>query len=160
QNYSNYFFTLAQSKTMKLPKVDSGRVYVSLGSPLYIKILADANGNVGYAGPNPENGTDPNVHINFDWYAFTYNNLRFWITNTQVDEFGIPLTEDVYSNNGNWHKQTGITQRRSDLFAAYAKEVSPAFQNSQQTQGNYRIMAPAHGGLSDATYFDAYVNQI
>jgi hypothetical protein len=160
QNYSNYFFTLAQSKTLKLPKVDSGRVYVSLGSPLYIKIQADNNGNIGYAGPNPQNGTDPNVNINFDWYEFTYNGGGIWINNTQVDEFGFPLTEDVYSNNGNWHKQTGIMQRRSDLFAAYAKEVSPAFQASQQTQGNYRIMAPAHGGLSDPNYFDAYVNQI
>ena len=39
QNYSNYFFTLAQSKTLQLPQLFSGRMYVSLGSPLFIKIL-------------------------------------------------------------------------------------------------------------------------
>ncbi len=162
QNYSNYFFTLAQSKTLQLPQLSSGRMYVSLGSPLFIKIMADANNNIGYAGPNPQNGTDPNNNINFDWYEFTYNNAGIWINSTQVDEFGFPLVEDVYGNNRTWHAQTGITQRRSDLFTAYANEVSPAFQPVPSS--TYRIMAPAKGsfaaGQPNGNYFDAYVDQI
>jgi hypothetical protein len=162
QNYSNYFFTLAQSKTLQLPPLFSGRVYVSLGSPLYIRILNDANGIVGYAGPNPQNGTDPNLNINFDWYEFTYNDSGIYINTTQVDEFGFPLTQDIYGKNGTWHQQTGITQHRADLFAAYANEVSAAFQPVPRT--NYRIMAPAKSsfaaGQPNANYFDAYVNQV
>jgi hypothetical protein len=162
QNYSNYFFTLAESKTLQLPPLFSGRVYVSLGSPLYIRILNDANGIVGYAGPNPQNGTDPNLNINFDWYEFTYNDSGIYINTTQVDEFGFPLTQDIYGKNGTWHQQTGITQHRADLFAAYANEVSAAFQPVPRT--NYRIMAPAKSsfaaGQPNANYFDAYVNQV
>jgi hypothetical protein len=162
QNYANYFFTLAQSKTLQLPPLYSGRMYVSLGSPLYIKILDDANGNVGYAGPNPQNGTDPNININFDWYEFTYGGSDIYINTTQVDEFGFPMTQDIYSNGGTWHKQTGITQRRADLFSAYANEVSTAFQPVPAS--NYRIMAPAKGtfgaGQANGTYFDGYVNQM
>lgn len=162
QNFSNYFFTLAQSKTLQLPPLFSGRMYVSLGSPLFIKILDDANGNIGYAGPNPQNGTDPNLNINFDWYEFTYNDSGIFINTTQVDEFGFPLTQDIYAKNGAWHQQTGITQRRADLFAAYANEVSSAFQPSPRS--SFRIMAPAKGtfgaGQPNGNYFDAYVNQI
>ncbi|TKC86305.1 glycoside hydrolase family 2 [Trinickia terrae] len=161
QNYSNYFFTLAQAKTMLLPQLSSGRIYVGLGSPVFIKVLNDANGNVGFAGPNPQNGTDPNIDVNFDWYEFTYNGTLF-INTTQVDEFGFPLTEDVYGANHTQHLQTGITQRRSDLFTAYANEVSSAFQPAPSS--TYRIMAPAKGsfaaGGTNGNYFDAYINQI
>ncbi|CAE6971249.1 Beta-galactosidase [Paraburkholderia nemoris] len=161
QNYSNYFFTLAQSKTLQLPQLFSGRIFVSLGSPLYIQVLADANGNIGYAGPNPQNATDPNVNVNFDWYEFTYNTAGLWINTTQVDEFGFPLTQDVYGSNATWHQQTGITQRRADLFTAYANEVSSAFQPVPSS--SFRIMAPAKGsfaaGQTNGNYFDAYVNE-
>jgi beta-galactosidase len=161
QNYSNYFFTLAQAKTIQLPQLNSGRIYVGLGSPVFIKVLADATGNIGFAGPNPQNPTDPNINVNFDWYEFTYNGTLF-INTTQVDEFGFPLTEDVYGGNHTQHLQTGITQRRSDLFTAYANEVSPAFQPVPSS--TFRIMAPAKGsfaaGQPNGNYFDAYIDQM
>jgi Immunoglobulin I-set domain./F5/8 type C domain. len=51
QNYPNYFFTLAQAKLLKLPKMDSGRIFVSVGEPMYIKILKAADDTIGFAGP-------------------------------------------------------------------------------------------------------------
>jgi hypothetical protein len=161
QNYTNYFFPLSQTKKLLLPKLDSGRIYVGLGSPVFIKVLSDANGNIGFAGPNPQNPTDPNLNVNFDWYEFTYNGTLF-INTTQVDEFGFPLTEDVYGGNRTQHVQTGIAQRRSDLFAAYAKEVSNAFQPVPSS--TVRIMAPAKGsfaaGQPNGNFFDAYIDQM
>ncbi|MFC0401984.1 discoidin domain-containing protein [Paraburkholderia rhizosphaerae] len=162
KNYSNYAFTLAQSKTLQLPKLFSGRLYVSLGSPVFLKILNDANNNIGFAGPNPQNGTDPNLNVNFDWYEFTYGDNGLWMNTTQVDEFGFPMTQDVYGSNRTFHMRTGISQRRADLFAAYASEVSSAFQ--PQSKSQFRIMAPAKdsfaAGQPNGNYFDAYVNQV
>jgi hypothetical protein len=162
QNYSNYFFTLAQSKTLQLPPLFSGRIFVSLGSPLFIKINTDANGNIGFAPPDPNNGTDPSLGIPFDWYEFSYGSNGLWINTTQVDEFGFPLTQDIYSANGTVHQRTGITQRRADLFQAYSRELSAAFQPASPS--NFRIMAPAHDsfapGKPNGNYFDGYVNDM
>jgi hypothetical protein len=145
-----------------LPQLFSGRIYVALGSPLAIKILADENNNIGYAGPNPQNGTDPNNNINFDWYEFTYNSNALFMNTTQVDEFGFPLLLDIYGSNHSWHRQTGITQRRADLFAAYAGEVSSAFQPVPSS--TFRIMSPAKGsfaaGQPNGNFFDSYVNEV
>ncbi|KDR40934.1 beta-1,3-glucanase family protein [Caballeronia glathei] len=162
QNYSNYFFTLAQSKTLQLPPMFSGRIFVSLGSPLFIKINSAADGSIGFAPPDPNNGTDPSLGIPFDWYEFAYGGNGLWINTTQVDEFGIPLTQDVYSANGTVHQQSGITQRRADLFQAYSREVSAVFQPVQAS--NFRIMAPAHASFAanqpNGHYFDGYVNDM
>ncbi|MES2932510.1 MAG: beta-1,3-glucanase family protein, partial [Pseudomonadota bacterium] len=161
QNYSNYFFTLAQSKLLKIPKMDSGRVFVSLGGPMFIKIVSDGNGQVGFAGPNVLNPTDPNIDVYFDWYEFSYNNIGLWINTTQVDQFGFPLVQDVYGAN-NWHMQTGIKQSRAALFGSYITDLPVAFNATPPSP--YRILAPAKtsfdAGQVNGNYFDAYVNEV
>jgi len=162
QNYPNYAFTLAQAKLMKLPEMDSGRIFISLGEPLYMTVLTDVNGNVGFAGPNPLNGTDPNIGVRYDWYEFTYNDGGLWINTTQVDDFGLPLLLDVWGDSKNFHQQTGLTQTHDALFAAYNTEVPAEFQLPLQNQ--LRIMAPGKStfdvGQANQHYFDDYVNQI
>lgn len=162
QNYPNHAFTLAQAKQMKLPKMDSGRIFVSVGEPLYIKVVPDANGNVGFAGPNPLNGTDPNIGVRYDWYEFTYNDAGLWINTTQVDDFGMPLLLDVWGDSASFHQQTGLTETHDSLMAEYANEVPPEFQ--VPVQGQLRIMAPGKStfdvGQVNQHYFDAYVDQV
>ncbi|MFL9869330.1 discoidin domain-containing protein [Paraburkholderia fungorum] len=162
QNYSNYAFTLAQAKTLQFPHVSSARMFVSLGSPLFIKVLDDANGNVAFAGPNPQNLTDPNVNVVFDWIEFDNGGDTLFINTTQVDEFGIPLVEDIYGMNHTTHMQTGTTLSSAEIFAAYAREVPPEFQSLSASK--IRIMAPAKGsfgaGQANGNYFDGYVNQM
>jgi hypothetical protein len=162
QNYPNYAFTLAQAKLMKLPEMDSGRIFVSLGEPLYIKVLTDANGNIGFAGPNPLNGTDPNIGVRYDWYEFTYNDSGVWINTTQVDDFGLPLLLDVWGDSKNFHQQTGLTEAHDALMAEYTNEVPAEFQVPLANQ--LRIMAPGKStfdvGQVNEHYFDDYVNQI
>ncbi|WP_255550692.1 hypothetical protein [Granulicella sp. dw_53] len=49
---------------MKIPTFISVRAYI----PLCVQVNGDGNGNVaGYADPNPQNATDPNVNDHFDW---------------------------------------------------------------------------------------------
>jgi len=162
QNYSNYFFTLAQSKLLKIPKMDSGRVFVSVGSPMYIKILIDGAGNVGFAGPNVLNPTDPNIDVNFEWYEFSYNNIGLWMNTTQVDQFGFPLDLDVYGSSRTFHKQMAINLTRAQVFSQFLAETPVAFHDC--VQAPYRIVAPCKAsfdtGKANAAYFGGYVNEI
>jgi hypothetical protein len=162
QSYPNYSFTLSQSKLLKLPKMSSGRVFISLGEPVYLKILADANGNIGYAGPNPQNAADPNVNVHFDWYEFTYNAGGIYINTTQVDEFGLPLLLDVWGQGGSFHQQTGITESIVALDQEYVNETPAEFHST--AINNLRIMSPTkttfNAGGTNGNYFDAYVASV
>ena len=59
QTYSNYFHTLAQAGAITVPPLDSARVMMSVGSPMYLKVVIDGAGKVAYAGANIENPSDP-----------------------------------------------------------------------------------------------------
>jgi beta-galactosidase len=162
QNYSNYFFTLAQAKLLKMPHLDSGRVFISLGKPLYIKILTDINNQIGYAGPNPLNPSDPNINTYFDWMEFTNNDGGLFINTTQVDEYGLSMLLDVYGSNNTFHMQTGIKETRASIYAEYLAETPAAFHLNPLSQ--YRIMSPANDTFDvnqpNEHYFDDYVTQI
>lgn len=157
QNYPNYAFTLAQTRLLKLPKMDSGRAFVSTGEPVYLKIIGN-----GYAGPNPQNPSDPNIDVHFDWYEFTYNNGGMFINTTQVDEFGLPMVLDVWGNGASFHQRTGITESIAQIDQAFANETPAAFQPVPMS--NLRILSPTKlsfgAGGTNAHYYDAYVSAI
>jgi uncharacterized repeat protein (TIGR01451 family) len=161
QNYPNYFFTLAQAKLLKLPKMDSGRIFVSVGEPMYIKILKAADGSIGFAGPNPLNGTDPNIGVYYDWYEFTWNDNAIFINTTQVDQFSIPLSLDVYGGDKTRHVSSGITQTRAQIFAEYNQEVPAEFQLTDANP--IRILAPGKAAFDtnqpQGHYFDSYIDE-
>jgi beta-galactosidase len=159
QNFGNYSFTLAQSTLLKIPTFISARAYISLGAPLYVQVNGDGNGNVtGYAGPNPQNATDPNVNTHFDWYEFNNQNGIF-INSTQVDEFGLPLLLDVWGSGGTFHKQVGITESIAQIDSEFATQVPAQFQ--PPAMSNLRIFSPAKlsmaAGAANGNYFDSYV---
>jgi beta-galactosidase len=159
KNYGNYSFTLAQSTLLKIPTFISARAYISLGAPLYVQVNGDGNGNVtGYAGPNPQNLTDPNISTHFDWYEFNNQNGIF-INTTQVDEFGLPLLLDVWGSGGTFHEQVGITESVAQIDSEFATQVPAQFQ--PPTMSNLRILSPsklsmAPGG-ANANYFASYI---
>jgi beta-galactosidase len=161
QNYPNYFFTLAQAKLLKLPMMDSGRIFVSVGEPMYIKILKAADNSIGFAGPNPLNGTDPNIGVYYDWYEFTWNDNAIFINTTQVDQFSIPLSLDVFGGDKTRHEASGITQTRAQIFAEYNQEVPAEFQLTEANP--IRILAPGKASFDanqpNAHYFDSYIDK-
>ena len=173
KSYPAYSFTLAQSKLLKLPALGSGRIYVSLGNPMYMPITP---GNpVGYAGPNPQNTSDPNTNTHFDWYEFTSGlnadgTPNIYINTTQVDQFGLPLLLDVWDASAEInvggvtanHGQTGINESVAAIDQEYASQTPSAFHLNPVS--DLRIPAPAKdtfavGGVN-ATYFDSYVNSV
>ena len=165
--YPNYAFTLAQSHLLKLPPLNGGRIYVSFGAPMYIPIMA---GNpLGYAGPNPLNTSDPNSSTHYDWYEFDWGGTTdaLFINTTQVDDFGLPLTLDVWGSNETFHQQTGITESIAALDQEYIAQTPAIFQAPQggiAAVSPLRIWAPAHmsfsSGGANAHYLDAYVSAI
>ncbi|MFC3653372.1 beta-1,3-glucanase family protein [Dyella humi] len=160
QTYPNYAFTLAQSHQLKLPPLTAGRIYISEGSPLYMSIVAGANGNNGYAGPNPLNNTDPNINVHYDWYEFTYGaNGGIFINTTQVNQFGLPLLLDVWGSNETYHMQVGINESIANLDQEYISQTPAVFHTP--APNNLRILSPAETtfgtGGANGNYFDSYI---
>jgi hypothetical protein len=68
--YANMSFTLADAPDVALPpEFVAGRVYISLGEPLYITIGAD---DQAWSAPDPRDVADPNAGIRYDWYELSY----------------------------------------------------------------------------------------
>ncbi len=161
-NYANMAFTLAQASTVTIPtEIQGARMYISLGSPMYIPIASDDS---GWGGPNLQNPSDPNSDVYFDWYEFTYyyGVTAFGGNTTQVDQFSFPLTAHVQQSSSGFDQTNGITLTRSQVFSQYTTAVSPAFQG---LEGTYRILAPHssatfQAGGSEANYMQSYISQV
>ena len=168
QTYPSYAFTLAQSQhLLKLPPLNGGRIFVSLGAPMYIPI--EAGNPLGYAGPNPLNTADPNSNTHYDWYEFDWGAAHdaIFINTTQVDDFGLPMTLDVWGSGETFHQQTGITESIAAIDQEFAAETPAAFQAGQgavPAVSPLRIWAPAHmtfgAGGANGTYLDSYVDAV
>lgn len=160
-NYANMAFTLAQASTVTMPTAIAGaRMYISLGSPMYIPIAPDDS---GWGGPNIANPNDPNANVYFDWYELTYQYgvTAFGGNTTQVDMFGFPMTARLQQASSGYDQTVGITLTRDQVYSRYSTAVGSAFTGLSTP---YRILAPksspvfASGG-SQANYMQAYIDQ-
>lgn len=160
-NYANMSFTLDQANPITMPAhLDGARMYISLGSPMYIPIAPDDS---GWGGPNISNPSDPNADVYFDWYEFTYQSgvTPFGGNTTQVDMFGFPMTARLQQASSGYDQTVGITLTRAQVYSQYSAAVGPAFQPLVST---YRILAPhssasfAAGG-DQANYMQSYIDQ-
>jgi hypothetical protein len=165
QTYTNYFYSLAQTKSITIPAINSARLFISVGSPMYIKVNSDINGNIGYAGPNIENPSDPNINVYFDFVEMAIvPSSGLYANTTRVDQFGFPVLMHVQGLNG-FDQTVGETETRAALFQKFVAEVPSQFQGlAQAPYAPYRIMAPAHAtfntGGSNSTYLDSYISAI
>jgi hypothetical protein len=137
--YPNMSFTLARASTVTLPaKIVGARIYISVGSPMFLAVNADNN---GWAGPDLLDPSDPNHNVYFDWYELTYQYgvIPFGGNTTQVDMFGLPLVVRLRQRSSGYDRMTGIRLTRQEVYARYRAEVGPAFRS---LAGPYRILAP------------------
>jgi len=142
--------------------VISGRLYLSVGAPLLLRV-DEATG--GLVQPDPANSTDPNRSIRFDWIEFTVDASGFHGNTTCVDQFGLPIAMAVFDRADPKRPvgQVGLTEARSALFKAYRAAVPAAFATLADPQ-ELRIVAPAHGAFSAAgperDYLQGYIDQM
>ncbi|CAN7173102.1 beta-1,3-glucanase family protein [Rhizobacter sp. LjRoot28] len=161
QTYANYFHRLSDLRGLSLPRIDSGRLFISLGSPMYIKVNRAGDGSVGFAGPDLGNPSDPNQDVHFEWVEFTLDQYGYHGNTTRVDQFGFPVRTRLVGLDG-YDRTLGETESRATLFAAFEAEVPAAFRSLVRRP--YRIVAPGKGdfnhGRPQAGYFDAYVDAV
>jgi len=156
-NYANIYSTISQAEWVSLPKMDSGRMFICVGSPCYIKTFND-----GFAGPDINNPTDPNLDVYFDFVEFTVDNTGYHGNTTRVDGFGFPLQHRLVNRAGNYDRTVGEleSETRASIFSKYRSEVPAAFRSLADVQAPYRIVAPIHGsfkaGGANANYFGSY----
>ena len=155
-------FTIAQAGGLRIPpSLVAGRIFLSLGQPIYIGISPD---NGGYAGPDPMNPSDPNYNTVFDWYemSYTYGKVPFGGNTTQVDQFGLPMKVTLEQASSGYSGVRGLTATRAAVFASFAQQAPAEFQSLvvKDSAGNpLRIVAPrtsSPGALG--TWFDGAVN--
>lgn len=171
QDYSNYFFSLADVQSITIPAIDSARVLLSVGTPMYIQINTDDKGNIAYAGANVENPSDPNIDVYFDFvemaiYPQGTSSQGIFINTTRVDQFGFPIKLRLQGIGG-YDQTVGepLTESRDTLFSEFIAEVPSEFTGLAQTPyALYRIVAPAHASFRDhevnANYFQSYIDTI
>ncbi len=160
RTYPNMSFTLARASTVMLPATIVGaRVYVSVGSPMFLAVNADES---GWAGPNLLDPSDPNYDVYFDWYEFTYRYgvIPFGGNTTQVDMFGLPLVIRLRQRSSRYNRVTGIPLTRREVYARYRAEVGPAFRS---LAGRHRILAPHIAprfgpGGADSAFLDSEID--
>ncbi|WP_335868957.1 beta-1,3-glucanase family protein [Bacillus sp. 2205SS5-2] len=161
ENYPDYFHKISEKDWTSLPEIDSGRLFISLGTPMYIKLNEAANGKVGFAGPNLKNPTDPNHDIYFEWIEFTIDQWGYHGNTTRVDQFSFPLTTRLIGEDG-YDEIVGELASRETLFQAFEAEVPAPFKTL--IQAPYRIVAPGKGEFGEGklyqSYFDEQVNNV
>lgn len=185
KGYANYGISLAQATSVTIAPIESARIYMSVGKPVLVQINRDINGKTGYAGPDLENSTDPNLNTIFDFGEFNINRPRpasaypgIFVNTSRVDIFGFPLKLRVTGLDG-YDATVGETllETRDELFARFILESPAEFGGlAKAPYSPFRIMAPAHGTFNDglnvttgaqdkprgenAAYLDAYISEI
>ncbi|GAB3733560.1 glycoside hydrolase family 64 protein [Amycolatopsis oliviviridis] len=145
------------STTVKIPKMLSGRVYLSFGQKLKFSLAPG-----GLVQPAPWAGSDPNRDILFDWSEFTYDNAGLFINSSQVDMFSVPHTVGL-TNGAGENKEAGRLKPngRENIFNALQKQ--PGFSKLVQKRRDgtkLRVLAPGKGletGLLKPNYLDGYL---
>ena len=156
-NYANIYSTLSQKQWVSMPRITSGRMFISMGGPCYIK-----TNDSGFAGPDINNPADPNGNVYFDFIEFTIDATGYHGNTTRVDMFGFPIQHRLVNNAGNYDQTVGEleSETRAGIFSEYQSSVPSQFTSLATVQAPYRIVAPIHGsfaaGGANANYFAGY----
>ncbi len=158
-SYAGFSFQLPPSGIITMPaNLQGGRVYISLGSPLYL--VSAANGS-GITTPDVTNSADPNTNVYWDFYEYTYlsGQAPFGGDTSQVDAFGFPINVNVEQSSTGFSSSTGLIASRA---AIYSEFLSSSDANVQGLVTPYRILAPrssaAYQTSSDSAAMQAYIN--
>jgi len=137
------------------PDLRGGRIYLSIGAPLWLRVDAATGGLVQ---PDPDNGEDPNRHTLFDWAEFALDRSGLHANTTCVDQFGLPLTLRVRGRDGTVAGPVGLAGSRSDLMRDFKATVPPAFRRLVQ---DLRICAPGHAPEGPLRrHLDGYIREM
>lgn len=152
-NYANIYHLVSETSWVNLPQITSGRMFLSVGSPCYIKTY-----DSGFAGPDINNPTDPNRDIYFDFVEFTVDDSGYHGNTTRVDQFGFPVEHRLVNKAGNYDQVVGEleSETRDGLFLKYQNEVPTEFKSLGTLQAPYRIVCPISGPFNTGGAYENY----
>jgi len=166
---ANVAHSMAEAKYVYLPDIESGRMYLSYGEPVYVTFINGADGKVGYAGPDLNNASDPNSDVLFEFAEFTVTNKEYWGNTTRVDFFSFPVVTRLVGQGGfdnrpgdypTYDKTVGDIGTRDQIFATWQNQAPSTWKSLYDGK---RIMAPCkttfNEGKENGHYFDNYINE-
>lgn len=112
-----------------LPKAISGRIYLSVGSPMEMIVKHDNKGNLTIPDPDGFKTRDPNYYKLYDKVEFSYNDLGTWMNPTAVDFFSLPL--GIHQPSADNRQKAGFTTSSRQ---AILKHVRQTIQNKANRQ--------------------------
>lgn len=163
--WCDYAFPVAETPTLELGaglRLDSGRLYLSAGGPVWLRV-DEATG--GLVQPDPANPSDPNRNLRYDWIELALDEAGFHGNTTTVDQFGLPLTLAVADRADPDRPlgPVGIAESRAALFAAWRATLPRPFLALADPRDT-RILAPAHGAFGAAgpqrDYLRSYIEAV
>ncbi|MBA3239442.1 MAG: hypothetical protein H0T62_14020 [Parachlamydiaceae bacterium] len=116
----DYSYKASQFKKLKIPMVNSGRIYVSVGMPMDLYVTSNDNKIIDSDGFKPR---DPNYFTLHDKVEFSYNNLGTWINPTAVDYFSLPIRIEQ-PGAASHLKAAGIFESYKKVFEVLKGQVS------------------------------------
>jgi len=157
--YANYFFRASEAPPPSFSEdVVSGRLYLSLGDWLPIKVIGEKD----YAPPAPTNPSVPGFNTIYDKFEFTFKNSdnpKLHANTTSVDFLGIPITAQVQGQN----TSVGYTKNRNDLLALFTNSndanLNKLVIHNLATNEVMRVLSPAQLDPSVAGAMKDYIPQ-
>ncbi|MFB6820635.1 beta-1,3-glucanase family protein [Streptomyces virginiae] len=155
----------AGPRRVTLPRLDSGRIYFSVGSKLTFLV----NRGGGLALPSVSNPTDPNANVAHDFCEFTFNEDQLYANITFVDMVSLPIAFRLETGQG--------TQTVRGLPADGLSRVAAALRAQSAADGSdwnrlivtaggrdVRVLSPnlairGNNALFRG-YFDGYVDEV
>ncbi|GAA1925851.1 beta-1,3-glucanase family protein [Streptantibioticus ferralitis] len=155
----------AGPRRVTLPRLDSGRIYFSVGAKLTFLI----NRGGGLALPSVSNPADPNTAVRHDFCEFTFNNDQLYANITFVDMVSLPISFQLETAQGTQTVRglpsDGLARVAGSLRAQSAADGSDWGRLIVNKDGaDLRVLSPnlaMRGNKSlFSGYFDNYVDQV
>jgi hypothetical protein len=146
------------SKTIRIPKGLSGRMYMSFTDKLDFKLSEG-----GLVQPAPWAPGDPNADILFDWSEFTYNDAGVFLNSSQVDMFAVPHEVSVTGADGQT-TSTGLLEPGGRAAVINGLAADPDFGKLIKTRDDgvvLRALSPGKGADGSGfppDYLDGYID--
>ena len=156
-NYGDFSYTLDQVPSITIGAITSARIYFSLDKGVLI-----AYTGTGYAGPDFNNLSDPNLNTIFDFAEFNLSRpgdspQGLFVNNGQVNMFGLSIELNVtgldfFNATVGFPIVEGTADSRQSLFSEFMASTPSQFQGlAQPPYAPYRIVAPAHSTFDSGT---------
>lgn len=136
-----------------LPKVLSGRMYLSMGQNLSIGLVKDATGTLRLVDPDGFKVDDPNYYTLYDKVEFSYNDSGMWLNPTAVDFFSLPINLQDSGSNGEF-SDVGFNTSRGAIMSSIDSTLTQGGNNWNNIELKYqdtilRVMAPSKTMLTN-----------